>query len=141
MHFDAYQTLRFALQSDLSLALSNSHKEDYKACNNFNYTLHRLFVNRLLAAHLRARARAISNNKPQIYVIYLFFATFQSCFNYLVVSFVPSLTAGGNHLVYHSGAVSSLGNTGRRTGGIGAGDDGVIHVVAVGDTGDSVSHL
>ena len=44
-------------------------------------------------------------------------------FENLVVALVPGLADGGDHLVNHGGAVGSLGNAGRRTGGISAGAD------------------
>ncbi len=53
------------------------------------------------------------------------------------MAIVPSLAAGSDHFVHHSGTVSSLGNTGRRTGSVSAGDNGVVYIVAVCDTGSS----
>ena len=53
----------------------------------------------------------------------------------LVMTHVPGLADSGDHLVHHGGAVSGLGNAGRRTGGVGAGDDGVVNVSTVADTG------
>ena len=36
----------------------------------------------------------------------------------LVMTLVPGLADSGDHLVHHGGAVSGLGNAGRRTGGV-----------------------
>ena len=51
------------------------------------------------------------------------------------MTLVPSLAASSDHLINHSSAVSSLGNTGRRTGSVSAGDHGVVDIVAVGNAG------
>ena len=48
---------------------------------------------------------------------------------------IPCLADGGDHFVHHGGTVSGLGDAGRRTGSVCTGDDGVVNVGAVGDTG------
>ena len=51
------------------------------------------------------------------------------------MTLVPSLADSSDHFINHCGTVSSLCNTRRRTGSISAGNNGVVNILAVGDTG------